>query len=264
MKKQKLEDELGKGKTQNEICAVGIREEKDNEIENDKDKIPHYDRTENGCGAPTSPGYSPDYSYGPSSSCYYPCSPDTSLPLLTTLTLLITSLPLLTTLTLPLHLLVTTLPLLIMITSLQSLHPSHSWSSHPFLLPSIHPPSSPQYLPTFTQYTPTLSDMEAEKKTSDHLKKIGHESSQVDGGNYQDAEGTRIIHVPCLKVALLVGAAATLRFLQHNLCARIRILKDSEVDLKSALRPVELTGTVLQIEFAQQLIDSVLAEEHHE
>lgn len=66
-----------------------------------------------------------------------------------------------------------------------------------------------------------------------------------------------------MQVALLVGAAATLRFLQHNLCARIRIFKDSEVDLKSAQRPVELTGTVLQIEFTQQLIDSVLAEVGH-
>ena len=63
-----------------------------------------------------------------------------------------------------------------------------------------------------------------------------------------------------MQVDLLVGAAATLRFLQHNLCAQIRILKDSEVDLKSAQRPVELTGTVLQIEFTQQLIESVLAE----
>ncbi|EOA14166.1 hypothetical protein CARUB_v10027316mg, partial [Capsella rubella] len=116
--------------------------------------------------------------------------------------------------------------------------------------------TSPSYNPTSPIYSPT---------SPDHLEEIGgHESSQVDGGNKHDAEATRIIQVPCLQVALLAGAVATLRFLQHNLCARIRILKDSTVDLKSSLRQVELTGTVLQIEFTQQLIDSVLAEDNHD
>nr|AAK59839.1 AT5g50940/K3K7_9 [Arabidopsis thaliana]AAM70514.1 AT5g50940/K3K7_9 [Arabidopsis thaliana] len=53
-KKQKLEDGLGKGKSQNEIGAVGIREEKDNiEVENAKNKSPHYDPCESESGAPS-------------------------------------------------------------------------------------------------------------------------------------------------------------------------------------------------------------------
>ncbi|EFH40343.1 hypothetical protein ARALYDRAFT_331482 [Arabidopsis lyrata subsp. lyrata] len=247
-KKQKLDDGLGKGKSQNEIGAVGIREEKDNEAENAKVYLiqrcdcieslvlflvgvflcPFMHITtlmvmvvlllELDPHSPDSHKYRPNFpSYSPTSPSYSPTSP-----------------------------------------SYSPVSPDHS-------------PTSPQCCPTSTQHSPILSSppeddgygpehMEAENKTNDHLTEIGDGYFHVDGRNYPEAEATRTIHVPCSKVALLVGAAATLRFLQHNLCARIRILKDSDVDLKSAQRPVELTGTVLQIEFTQQLIDSVLAE----
>lgn len=53
---------------------------------------------------------------------------------------------------------------------------------------------------------------------------------------------------------------ATLRYLQPNFGDRIRILKDSEADTKSAQRAVEITGSIAQIDFAEQLIDVVIAE----
>ncbi|CAD5334553.1 unnamed protein product [Arabidopsis thaliana] len=198
-KKQKLEDGLGKGKSQNEIGAVGIREEKDNiEVENAKNKSPHYDPCESESGAP---------SFLVSRLLHFLDSPDYEVK-----------------------------------------NDKHA-----------------HYDPYgYGDYGYGPDDIEAGKMKTDQLKEIGDGSSHVDGRNYHKAETTRTIHVPCPKVDLLVGAAATLRFLQHNLCAQIRILKDSEVDLKSAQRPVELTGTVLQIEFTQQLIESVLAEENHD
>ncbi|KAG7605642.1 K Homology domain type 1 superfamily, partial [Arabidopsis thaliana x Arabidopsis arenosa] len=255
-KKQKLEDGLGKGKSQNEIGAVGIREEKDNiEVENAKNKSPHYDPCESESGAPSflvsrllhfldSPDYEvkndkhahyDPYGYGGSR---FGTGSDLSDYILKSPTYSPTS-------------------------------PSYSPTS-----PSYRPNSSSDS-PDSHSYSPILSsppedygygpdDIEAGKMKTDQLKEIGDGSSHVDGRNYHKAETTRTIHVPCPKVDLLVGAAATLRFLQHNLCAQIRILKDSEVDLKSAQRPVELTGTVLQIEFTQQLIESVLAEENHD
>ncbi|AED96013.1 RNA-binding KH domain-containing protein [Arabidopsis thaliana] len=255
-KKQKLEDGLGKGKSQNEIGAVGIREEKDNiEVENAKNKSPHYDPCESESGAPSflvsrllhfldSPDYEvkndkhahyDPYGYGGSR---FGTGSDLSDYILKSPTYSPTS-------------------------------PSYSPTS-----PSYRPNSSSDS-PDSHSYSPILSsppedygygpdDIEAGKMKTDQLKEIGDGSSHVDGRNYHKAETTRTIHVSCPKVDLLVGAAATLRFLQHNLCAQIRILKDSEVDLKSAQRPVELTGTVLQIEFTQQLIESVLAEENHD
>ncbi|KAG7537438.1 K Homology domain type 1 superfamily [Arabidopsis suecica] len=261
----KLDDGLGKGKSQNEIDAVEIREEKDNEVENAKHA--HYDPYAYGGSpfgtgsvlldyptspnySPTSPSYRPNFSsHCPDSIIYRPNSPSHNPDS----------------------------------TIYRPNSPSHSPDSHKYRpnFPSYspvspdHSPVSPQNYPTSTQHSPILSSppeddgygpehMEAENKTNDPIKEIGDGSSHVDGRNYQEAEATRTIHVSFSKVALLVGAAATLRFLQHNLCARIHILKDSEVDLKSAQRPVELTGTVLQIEFTQQLIESVLAEENHD
>ncbi|CAH8279211.1 unnamed protein product [Arabidopsis lyrata] len=334
-KKQKLDDGLGKGKSQNEIGAVGIREEKDNEAENAKHA--HYDPygyggSPFGTGSvlldyPTSPNYSPTSpSYRPTSPSYRPNSPSYRPNFSSHSPDSIIYRP-----NSPSHNPDSTIyrpnspshspdstiyrpnspshspdstiyrpnspshsPAF---TCYWSDSPSHSPDSHKYRpnFPSYsptspsysptspsyspvspdHSPTSPQCCPTSTQHSPILSSppeddgygpehMEAENKTNDHLTEIGDGYFHVDGRNYPEAEATRTIHVPCSKVALLVGAAATLRFLQHNLCARIRILKDSDVDLKSAQRPVELTGTVLQIEFTQQLIDSVLAEENHD
>ncbi|CAH2070403.1 unnamed protein product [Thlaspi arvense] len=96
------------------------------------------------------------------------------------------------------------------------------------------------------------------------LKEVCDENGHVDGGNNGEAESTRVIYVPSPKVGLVVGAVATLKYLQSNFGDRIRILRDSEVDMKRAQTPVVITGTNSQIEFVEQLIDAVLVEENHE
>ncbi|CAN8253432.1 unnamed protein product, partial [Cochlearia groenlandica] len=98
------------------------------------------------------------------------------------------------------------------------------------------------------------------------MKEACDENSHVgDGGNNEEPESTRTIHVPNPKVGVVVGAVAALRYFQPNFGGKIRIPKDSEVvDMKSAQRPVEITGSIAQIEFAEQLINAVIAEENHE
>ncbi|CAA7052744.1 unnamed protein product [Microthlaspi erraticum] len=94
------------------------------------------------------------------------------------------------------------------------------------------------------------------------LVEVCDENSHVDGGdNNGVAESTRVIYVPYLKVGLVIGAVATLRYLQPHFGDRIRILKDSEANTQ---RAVEITGSIAQIDFAEQLIDAVIAEENQE
>lgn len=50
------------------------------------------------------------------------------------------------------------------------------------------------------------------------------------------------------------------RYLQVNSGAKIQIRRDAEADPNSALRPVEIIGTVACIEKAEKLINAVIAE----
>jgi far upstream element-binding protein len=50
------------------------------------------------------------------------------------------------------------------------------------------------------------------------------------------------------------------RYLQVNSGAKIQIRRDAEADPSSALRPVEIIGTVSCIEKAEKLINAVIAE----
>lgn len=60
---------------------------------------------------------------------------------------------------------------------------------------------------------------------------------------------------------MLIGKGGeTIRYLQFNSGAKIQILRDSEADPNSALRPVEIIGTVACIENAERLISAVIAE----
>lgn len=60
---------------------------------------------------------------------------------------------------------------------------------------------------------------------------------------------------------MLIGKGGeTIRNLQFNSGAKIQILKDSEADPNSALRPVEIIGNVLCIDNAEKLINAVIAE----
>ncbi|XXG60592.1 hypothetical protein AAC387_Pa04g2456 [Persea americana] len=72
---------------------------------------------------------------------------------------------------------------------------------------------------------------------------------------------SRKIEVPNNKVGVLIGKAGdTIRLLQYNSGARIQITRDSDADPYSSTRPVELIGTLENINKAEQLIKDVIAE----
>ncbi|KAI6682254.1 hypothetical protein NL676_036135 [Syzygium grande] len=72
---------------------------------------------------------------------------------------------------------------------------------------------------------------------------------------------TRKIEVPNNKVGVLIGKAGeTIRYLQYNSGAKIQIVRDSEADMSSTTRPVELTGSLDSINKAERLIKDVIAE----
>lgn len=64
-----------------------------------------------------------------------------------------------------------------------------------------------------------------------------------------------------LQVGVLIGKAGdTIRSLQDNSGARIQIVKDADADLQSASRPLELIGTLHNINKAEKLIKNIIAE----
>ncbi|KAI3460717.1 hypothetical protein Pfo_017380 [Paulownia fortunei] len=72
---------------------------------------------------------------------------------------------------------------------------------------------------------------------------------------------SRKMEVPNDKVGVLIGKAGdTIRSLQDNSGARIQIVRDSDADLRSATRPLELVGTLQNINKAEKLIKDVIAE----
>ncbi|KAG7599130.1 K Homology domain [Arabidopsis suecica] len=97
-------------------------------------------------------------------------------------------------------------------------------------------------------------------------EEIGDESKEVDGGSthkeVDDTQSTtRRIDVPSSKVGTLIGKGGEMvRYLQVNSGAKIQIRRDAEADPSSALRPVEIIGTVACIEKAEKLINAVIAE----
>ncbi|XP_008795301.2 far upstream element-binding protein 1-like [Phoenix dactylifera] len=69
------------------------------------------------------------------------------------------------------------------------------------------------------------------------------------------------IEVPNSKVGVLIGKAGdTIKYLQINSGAKIQITRDAEADPHSTTRPVELIGTVENINKAKHLIKDVIAE----
>ncbi|KAJ6798433.1 far upstream element-binding protein 1-like isoform X1 [Iris pallida] len=77
----------------------------------------------------------------------------------------------------------------------------------------------------------------------------------------QEAPTSRKIEVPNNKVGVLIGKAGeTIRNLQRNSGAQIQITRDAQADPNSSTRPVELVGTLEQINKAERLIKDVIAE----
>ncbi|XP_077231747.1 uncharacterized protein LOC143864799 isoform X2 [Tasmannia lanceolata] len=72
---------------------------------------------------------------------------------------------------------------------------------------------------------------------------------------------SRKIEVPNTKVGVLIGKAGdTIRFLQYNSGAKIQITRDVDASPYSTTRPVELIGSLENINKAEQLIKDVIAE----
>lgn len=63
------------------------------------------------------------------------------------------------------------------------------------------------------------------------------------------------------QVGVLIGKGGdTIRTLQYSSGARIQITRDSDVDPDSPFRPVELIGSLENINKAERLIKDVIAE----
>ncbi|KAM6543311.1 hypothetical protein CsatB_007758 [Cannabis sativa] len=72
---------------------------------------------------------------------------------------------------------------------------------------------------------------------------------------------TRRMEVPNNKVGVLIGKAGdTIRYLQYNSGAKIQITRDADADPYAATRPVEVIGTLDNINKAEKLINAVIAE----
>ncbi|XP_059297323.1 uncharacterized protein LOC132050209 [Lycium ferocissimum] len=89
------------------------------------------------------------------------------------------------------------------------------------------------------------------------------EGVQLDQENpaSDDQTITRKMEVPNNKVGVLIGKSGdTIRYLQYNSGAKIQIMRDADSDPHAASRPVELIGTLENINKAEKLIKDVIAE----
>lgn len=69
------------------------------------------------------------------------------------------------------------------------------------------------------------------------------------------------IEIPNIRVGVIIGKSGeTIKYLQLQSGAKIQVTRDTEADLNSPTRSVELMGTPEQIAKAEQLINDVLAE----
>ncbi|KAL9432387.1 hypothetical protein AB3S75_027422 [Citrus x aurantiifolia] len=86
-------------------------------------------------------------------------------------------------------------------------------------------------------------------------------SKSDDPSSTDDSTMSRKIEVPNNKVGVLIGKAGdTIRYLQYNSGAKIQITRDADADPHAATRPVEIIGTLSNIDKAEKLINAVIAE----
>ncbi|KAH9761503.1 F17H15.1/F17H15.1 [Citrus sinensis] len=83
----------------------------------------------------------------------------------------------------------------------------------------------------------------------------------VSYGGYQSMGTSKKIEIPNIRVGVIIGKSGeTIKYLQLQSGAKIQVTRDTEADLNSPTRSVELMGTPEQIAKAEQLINDVLAE----
>ncbi|KAJ4708169.1 Far upstream element-binding protein like [Melia azedarach] len=83
----------------------------------------------------------------------------------------------------------------------------------------------------------------------------------VSYGGFQGMGTSKKIEIPNIRVGVIIGKSGeTIKYLQLQSGAKIQVTRDTEADLNSPTRSVELMGTPEQIAKAEQLINDVLAE----
>ncbi|XP_020584430.1 far upstream element-binding protein 1-like isoform X2 [Phalaenopsis equestris] len=103
----------------------------------------------------------------------------------------------------------------------------------------------------------SVDDMQRSSPSAPHQGGFPHPGQQ----DSFDPSMSRKIEVPNNKVGVLIGKAGeTIRHLQINSGARIQITRDGDNDPHSSSRLVELTGTLENINKAEQLIKDVIDE----
>ncbi|KAK6116732.1 hypothetical protein DH2020_049552 [Rehmannia glutinosa] len=120
---------------------------------------------------------------------------------------------------------------------------------------------------------------ENEKTEIGSLDELGQSNAEVEEPSDLPREGDVLVHsaerqsgsdrqilsrkmeVPNDKVGVLIGKAGdTIRSLQDNSGAKIQIMRDADADPRSTTRPLELVGTLEDINKAERLIKDVIAE----
>ncbi|XP_016455305.1 uncharacterized protein LOC107779386 isoform X2 [Nicotiana tabacum] len=119
-----------------------------------------------------------------------------------------------------------------------------------------------------------IQEPDAEKSTQvdepskDDIQEPSAEAPETEGVQLDqehpasdDQTITRKMEVPNNKVGVLIGKSGdTIRYLQYNSGAKIQIMRDADTDPHAATRPVELIGTLENINKAEKLIKDVIAE----
>ncbi|KAK9270080.1 hypothetical protein L1049_025654 [Liquidambar formosana] len=113
---------------------------------------------------------------------------------------------------------------------------------------------------------PQLGDVEEPaggeiQQSSEEIPLQGDVSSAQEEPSSDAQTMSRKMEVPNNKVGVLIGKAGdTIRYLQYNSGAKIQITRDADADPYSATRPVELIGSLENINKAEKLIKDVIAE----
>ncbi|KAL5713263.1 hypothetical protein ACHQM5_015355 [Ranunculus cassubicifolius] len=128
-------------------------------------------------------------------------------------------------------------------------------------IPDVDLPKDDLILNSSDESVPDAKKPRLTKEESDKPVKMLSPLEDQQQSALENQSTSRKMQVPNNKVGVLIGKAGdTIRFLQLNSGAKIQITRDSEADPFSTTRPVELIGTLDNINKAEKLIKDVIAE----
>ncbi|KAL3641493.1 hypothetical protein CASFOL_016461 [Castilleja foliolosa] len=151
--------------------------------------------------------------------------------------------------------------------------PKEEVSEQPEPVEDQEPPKEP-----LEAVTPEPASNENEKTETGSSDELGQPRAETEEPSDLPREGDVPVHsdsepgsgrqilsrkmvVPNDKVGVLIGKSGdTIRSLQDNSGAKIQIMRDSDADPRSTTRPLELVGTLDDINKAEKLIKGVIAE----